>query len=71
MKRFKQLISVIAAAAVMLGCLCVSAAAESPAGSLTVTIQGTEVHGSWTALLRKPATWKPGQNSPGPRCVPP
>ena len=40
MKRFKQLISVIAAAAVMLGCLCVSAAAESPAGSLTVTIQG-------------------------------
>ncbi len=40
MKRFKQLISAIAAAAVMLGCLCVSAAAESPAGSLTVTIQG-------------------------------
>ncbi len=40
MKRFKQLISAIAAAAVMLGCLCAFAGAESPAGTLTVTIQG-------------------------------
>lgn len=40
MKRFKQLISAIAAAAVMLGCLCGFAGAESPTGSLTVTIQG-------------------------------
>ena len=40
MKRFVQLISVIAAIAAILGCLCVSAGAESPTGSLTVTIQG-------------------------------
>ena len=40
MKRFVQLISVIAAVAVLLGCLCASAGAESPTGSLTVTIQG-------------------------------
>ena len=40
MKRFVQLISVIAAVAALLGCLCASAGAESPTGSLTVTIQG-------------------------------
>ena len=40
MKRFMQLISVIAAIAALLGCLCASAGAESPTGSLTVTIQG-------------------------------
>ena len=39
MKRFVQLISVIAAIAALLGCLCASAAAESPTGSLTVKIQ--------------------------------
>ena len=40
MKRFVQLIAVIAAVAALLGCLCASAGAESPTGSLTVTIQG-------------------------------
>ena len=40
MKRFVQLTAVIAAVAALLGCLCASAGAESPTGSLTVTIQG-------------------------------
>ena len=40
MKRFVQLITVIAAIAALLGCLCVPAGAESTTGSLTVTIQG-------------------------------
>lgn len=40
MKRFAQLITAITAIAVMLGCFCLSAGAEGPTGSLTVTIQG-------------------------------
>ena len=40
MKRFKQLISVLAVFALLLGCLGSAAAAESAAGSLTVTIDG-------------------------------
>ena len=40
MKRFKQLISVLAVFALLLGCLGSAAAAEDTTGSLTVTIDG-------------------------------
>ena len=40
MKRFKQLVSVLAVLLLLLGCLGGAAAAEDTTGSLTVTIDG-------------------------------
>ena len=51
MRRFEQLISVLAALVLLLGCLGGTAAAEGATGSLTVTIDGNN-QGVSTAGLR-------------------